>query len=159
MTVASRAPADRLHIIAGGYEAVYFTWPDMRAFRHKVIGPPDWEAFKPEQFRVTGDPTLPNTPDALLEFKRFMSRVPGDLVAQVARFPQDHWVLLAWAARTGVLSDDLLIGNPCLAFMLAKAASMGSKVDGSNFSKLGKEEAVTPATNIDDALRAIGEVE
>jgi hypothetical protein len=114
-------------VIAGGYESVYFRWPDMRAFRHPICGPGDWEAFEPEQFRVSGDPALPDTPADVTDFRRFMSHVPADLVARVGRFPEDHWALLSWLARAGVVGDDLLASNPCLALMLAKAPSFGAR--------------------------------
>jgi hypothetical protein len=127
MTAISSPSSDRLHFTSGGYEVVYLAWPDMRAFRRFAIEPEEWESFEPEQFRVSGDPTLPPSPYVLMDFKRFMSRVPKTLVAEVSRFPEDHWALLSWLARAGVVGDELLRSNPCLALMLAKAASFSAR--------------------------------
>ena len=124
---AAGASTDRLQFVTGGYEVLYLAWPDMRAFRRSALGPDAWETFEPEPFRVSGDPTLPPSPESAAGFGRFISRVPAGLVAGVARFPEDHWAMLSWLARTGVAGDDLLKSNPCLALMLARAPSFAAR--------------------------------
>ncbi len=117
----------RLTFVSGAYDVVYLAWPDIRAFRRSVVGSAEWKAFEPEQFRVSGDPTLPPSPHAVMDFRRFMSRVPEALVTEVARFPEDHWALLSWLARAGIIGDDLLQSNPCLTLMLAKAPNFAAR--------------------------------
>ena len=119
--------AGRLHAVAEGHEVVYFPWPDMRAFRRPLDGAAVWKAFEPGQFSISGDRSLPDTPANANQFRRFMSRVPWDLAARVAQFPEDHWAVLAWLARAGVPGDDLLVSTPCLALMLARAHSLGRR--------------------------------
>jgi hypothetical protein len=73
---------------------------------------------------VSGEVPDCEDPETRQAIDRFLATIPSHLVTLIAPFPDEHWALTSWAARTGVFSDDLLAANPCLAFMLAKAASM-----------------------------------
>ncbi len=113
----------RLRVLINGWEALLFPFPDMRAFK-SALAAGKHRSFNPAFFRVSGGTLGCEDPETSRALEQFQATIPSYLVTLIAPFPDEHWALTAWAARTGVFSDDLLVANPCLAFMLAKAASM-----------------------------------
>ena len=98
----------------------------MRAFR-RTVGQNDWQAFEPVSLRVDLRPDVAPLNEWQDAFRRFTASVPAPLAQMIASYPDGHWALLSWAARCGAYSDDLLKANPCLAYMLARAASFSAR--------------------------------
>lgn len=115
----------RLHFSNKGHEAVLLPWPVMRAFRRSSRYS-DWHAFEPQDLRVELAPDLTQLTDAQNGFTRFTASVPLALLQLITHYPDGHWVLLAWAARCGPVADDLLVANPCLAYMLARVSGFSA---------------------------------
>ena len=98
----------------------------MRAFR-RTLGHNDWQAFEPVSLRVDLRPDVAPLNEWQDAFRRFTASVPAPLAQMIASYPDGHLALLSWAARCGAYSDDLLKANPCLAYMLARAASFSAR--------------------------------
>jgi hypothetical protein len=120
----------RLHFWDQGQEGILMPWPTMRAFR-RTAGQNDWQAFEPVSLRVELRPDAPALSEWQDVFRRFAASVPAPLLQAIASYPDGHWALLSWAARCGVFADDLLKANPCLAYMLARAASFSVRPERS----------------------------
>lgn len=126
-------PTCRLSAVSGTSCTLMLPWPSMKAYRRRAARGP-WLACTPD-FAIVPDPDaaltaggqLPGLPtiggaidmDALRNVHRFCLTVPPTVRRDVAAFPERHWELLAWAARTGPAADELLASNPALAFAVA----------------------------------------
>jgi hypothetical protein len=131
----------RLSRVTEADVTVLLPWPVVKAFRRpRRTG--EWTACTPE-FVIPPDPneacpvgTVPTgagTPaavgggmdvDGLRSVHRFCLTIPSRLRQAVAQFPERHWDLLSWAARTGPAADELLESNPALAFAVACGADL-----------------------------------
>jgi len=113
-------------------------WPIVRAYRRpRPRGV--WSACTPD-FVIPPDPenairagALAGAPgtaggttdiDGLLSVHRYCLTIPAPVRRAVGQFPERHWDLLSWAARTGPAADDLLLSNPALAFAVACGADL-----------------------------------
>lgn len=62
--------------------------------------------------------------DGLRSVHRFCLTIPAPVRRAVAEFPEHHWDVLSWVARTGPAADELLASNPALAFAIACGADL-----------------------------------
>jgi len=117
---------------------VLMPWPAMRAFCTPVRRA-DWKvltprfAIPPEVDRgVAGrarraGPQLDLDYQGIEEIRRFCAFIPGAIRNAVAPFPERHWQLLTWIARTGLAAEHLLTSNPALAFAVACGSDLAER--------------------------------
>ena len=97
---------------------------------------------------ATGETSLTGLDKAILMAIEKAGESIVEKVAKTMEFSRMH------AGRTEQEQDE----NDNTMRALAKLASATRKLDGTNFSTLGKEESFKPNTNIDEAIDDIGEV-
>jgi len=128
----------RLSRVTEADVTVLLPWPMVKAFRRpQPNGPwtactPDF-AIPPDQdqlLRAGGAAPTAGTAggdvdvDGLRNVHRFCLTIPCPVRRAVAQFPERHWDLLSWVARTGPAADQLLESNPALAFAVACGADL-----------------------------------
>ena len=108
----------RLHCSTDTTETLFLPWPAMQAYqRVRPDGP--WVGLRP-QFAIPPEPVSGVEEHGVLEVvNEFCARIPRTTRRIVAAFPERHWDVLTWAARTGVLGADLLAANTALALAFA----------------------------------------
>jgi hypothetical protein len=95
-------------------------WPVMQAYR-RPLPYGRWVPCRPE-FAIPPDPGSSGEVDeALRVVNQFCAQIPTRVRHVVARFPERHWDVLAWAGSAGLPAEDLLASNPALAFAIACA--------------------------------------
>lgn len=125
----------------GGVQTLMLPWPVMRAFRRALSGG-EWRRCRPQfallpeagsqqdvaEAHVAGCAEEREPAECPLEgleqIRLYCASIPAPVQAAVLPFPERHWDLLAWCARTGPAADDLLHSNPALAFAIATAPEL-----------------------------------
>lgn len=109
-----------------------FAWPVIHAFRwaaangRSVALQPEI-AILPEQrcrdaFLFERLPGLDDHAQRALE--GYCATIPPRVRRVIAQLPERQWEVLAWAARGGLLAEELLVSNPALAFAVANIADV-----------------------------------
>lgn len=104
-----------------------FAWPVIHAFRwsgatSKSAAFQPEIAILPEQrdgdvYRFERVPSLDDHAQDAIE--SYCATIPPSVRRTIAQFPERQWKVLEWAARGGLLAEELLASNPALAFAVA----------------------------------------